>query len=261
MRTLLACCLLVVSSALPAAAVTLEELTPYFSPQYFTWQERINGQRLLKEEGPLFAVGARVGAVTGSSVALRGRVELFGSEVGYRGQTQAPDPAPIHTRVTYLGTKSEADLGYRVQAGLLALEPFGGLGYRYWLRDLQDTSTSDGTQVSGYTETWNLGYYRLGARVAGSFAGAKCMAEAGGKRPFHTGNTVDFAGSGTTTFRPKGRWSGFAEAAFRQGHLEAAVFYEGFRFAASDARMAAGTAYFQPESSSDIFGLRLGWAF
>lgn len=261
MRTLLASCLLVVCSALPAAAVTLENLTPYFSPQYFTWQERINGRRLLKEEGALFAVGAHVGAVTDSSVTMRGRVELFGSEVGYRGETQAPDPAPIHTRVTYLGTKSEADLGYRFRAGELALEPFAGLGYRYWLRDLQDTNTSDGTRVSGYTETWNLGYYRLGGRVAGSLAGTTCAVEAGARHPIYTGNTVDFAGSGTTTFRPKGRWSGFAEARFRHGHLEGSLFYEGFRFAASDTKMVLGTAYFQPESSSDIFGLRLGWAF
>ncbi|WP_239027772.1 hypothetical protein [Geomonas subterranea] len=175
MRTLLAV-VIVLCCAMPASAGRVEELTPYFSTQYFTWQERIDGRRLLKEEGPLFSVGARLGAVTDSSLTVRGKAELFGSEVGYRGETQAPNPAPVHTRVTYLGTEAEADLGYRLRPAVIVVEPFGGIGYRYWLRDLQDSRTSDGTQVSGYTEEWMVGYCRLGARAATTAAGMNLVA-------------------------------------------------------------------------------------
>ncbi|MBU5635604.1 hypothetical protein KOM00_02545 [Geomonas sp. Red69] len=260
MRTLLAA-VIVLCCALPAAAGTMEELTPYFSTQYFTWQERINGRRLLKEEGALFSVGARVGAVIDSSFTLRGKGELFGSEVGYRGETQAPDSTPVHTRVTYLGTNAEVDLGYRLHPANIVLEPFGGIGYRYWLRDLQDSTTSDGTRVTGYTEAWNLGYCRLGARSVASAGGVKFTAGGGAKYPFYVGNTVDFEGSGDTTFHPKGRWSGFAEAGVSYRSLTVALLYEGFRFRRSDPKMVQGTAYFQPDSSSDIFGVRVGWAF
>ncbi|MBU5614392.1 hypothetical protein [Geomonas azotofigens] len=260
MRTLLFV-VIVLCCALPAAAATLEELTPYFSTQYFTWQERINGRRLLKEEGPLFSVGARVGSVTDASLTLRGKGELFGAEVGYRGETQAPDPAPVRTHVTYLGANAEVDVGYRLRSAALVVEPFGGLGYRYWLRDLQDSSTPDGTPVSGYTEAWTMGYGRVGARAATTAAGVKMTACGGAKYPFYVGNTVDFAGSGETTFRPKGRWSGFAEAGASYRSLSLNLYYEGFRFHQSDLKMVQGTAYFQPDSSSDIFGMRLGWTF
>ncbi|QWV94136.1 hypothetical protein KP004_02800 [Geomonas oryzisoli] len=260
MRTLLAA-VIVLSCALPATAGTLEELTPYFSTQYFTWQEHINGRRLLKEEGALFSAGARAGAVIDSSFTLRGKGELFGSEVGYRGETQAPDSVPVHTRVTYLGTNAELDLGYRVSPAPVVVEPFGGIGYRYWLRDLQDTTTPDGTRVYGYTEAWSVGYCRLGARAATSAGGARLTAAGGAKYPFYVGNTVDFAGSGDTTFHPKGRVSGFAEAGVSYRSLSLALLYEGFRFRQSDTKTVQGTAYLQPDSSSDIFGLRLGWTF
>ncbi|WP_224961341.1 hypothetical protein [Geomonas subterranea] len=260
MKTLLAV-VIVLCCAMPASAGRVEELTPYFSTQYFTWQERIDGRRLLKEEGPLFSVGARLGAVTDSSLTVRGKAELFGSEVGYRGETQAPNPAPVHTRVTYLGTEAEADLGYRLRPAAVVVEPFGGIGYRYWLRDLQDSRTSDGTQVSGYTEEWMVGYCRLGARAATTAAGMNLVAAGGAKFPFYVGNTIDFAGSGETTFHPKGRWSGFAEAGGSYRSFTMSVYYEGFRFQRSDLKMVQGTAYFQPDSSSDIFGMRLGWTF
>ncbi|MBJ6799633.1 hypothetical protein [Geomonas propionica] len=260
MRTLLFT-VLVLCCALPAAAGTLEELTPYFSTQYFTWQERIDGRRLLKEEGPLFAAGVRVGAVTDTVFTLKAKGELFGGEVGYRGETQGADPAPVRTRVTYLGTTGEVDLGYRLRSEALVLEPFGGIGYRYWLRDLQDSSAPDGTRVYGYTEAWTMGYGRVGARAATSSAGVKLTACGGAKYPFYVGNTVDFAGSGETTFRPKGRWSGFAEAGAGYRSLSMSLYYEGFRFHQSDLKMVQGTAYFQPDSSSDIFGMRVGWTF
>lgn len=260
MRTLLAAAAVALLCVPPAAAATLEELTPYLSTQYFTWTERFQGRRLLKEEGALFSGGVVVGAAF-SPVTLRGRGEIFGGEVGYRGETQAPDSIPVETRVSYLGSRTEADLGYRLRDRSLDLEPFGGIGYRWWLRDLHDTRSADGTFISGYTETWRMGYGRLGARARTFLGAAKIVAEGGMRYPFYTGNTIDFVGSGETTFRPKGRLSGFGEAGITYRNFNLVLSYEGFRFDRSDLKAVQGANYFQPDSSSDIFGMRLGWTF
>src|SRR6185369_297926 len=102
--------------------------------------------------------------------------------------------------------------GYRYSAASWDLEPFTGLGYRWWLRNLYNsTSTTSAERVSGYTEYWQTVYLRMGAR--GSYrhsSGISFFAEAGGKFPLYTGNSVDFVGSGVATFEPAGLWSAFA---------------------------------------------------
>jgi len=270
MKTLLAAAAVFVCCT-PAAAATLEELAPCVSTQYFTWREHAGGRRLLKERGALFSLGAVLGGVTESSVTFRGKGELFGGEVGYDGETQAPQSLPIHTRVGYFGSREELDLGYRIGSASLRLEPFGGIGHRWWLRALQDTSSAEGP-VSGYTEWWQTVYGRIGGR--GKFELPRevgIVVEAGAKYPFYTGNSVDFAGSGVTTFRPGARWSGFAEAGVAYGNVKLTLLYEGFRFSQSPQKLVQTTDpltgatvqnyYFQPESSSDIFGVSLGWSF
>lgn len=261
MKRLLAAAALLLCGAPPACAGTWEELTPFFSTQYFTWGEDDGGRRILKERGALFSTGAVAGYVTDSSFTLKGRGELFGGEVGYGGETQAPDSVPVRTQVSYFGSREEIDLGYR-PSWSFRLEPFVGIGHRWWLRGLQDAATADGTAVSGYTETWQTVYGRAGARSElVTSRGVRVAAEAGAKYPLYTGNSVDFAGSGVTTFRPGGRWSGFAEAAVRYRSVKLALLYEGFRFSQSPLIQVQNRFYFQPESYSDIFGASLGWAF
>lgn len=270
MKTLLAAAAVSLCCALPAAAGTLEELTPYFSTQYFTWREHDGGRRILKERGALFSLGV-LGTVAESSVTLRGRGELFGGEVGYDGETQAPGSLPIHTEVGYFGTREELDLGYRIGPASRRLEPFGGIGHRWWLRALQDTTSAEGP-VSGYTEWWQTVYGRVGARGELEVPrDIRVVVEAGAKYPFYTGNSVNFAGSGVTTFRPGARWSGFAEAGVVYRNLKLALIYEGFRFSRSPQKQVQSTdpltqeiiqkQYLQPDSSSDIFGVSLGWTF
>lgn len=250
-----ACC------AQPAAALSLE-VTPYLSARYFTWEEFDAGRRILRERGPLFAAGVSLGKVTPSSVTVSGKGELFGGEVDYDGETQAPHSVRVRTRVGYVGTALQLDLGYRAERGELRLEPFLGLGHRWWLRDLQDTTSASGEAVSGYTESWQTVYGRFGAR--GRLAlprGVELVAEGGAKYPFYTGNSVDFSGAGVTTFRPRPHWSGFAETGVGYRSARITLSYEGFRFNPSHERVVQGQSYFQPKSSSDLFGLNLGWSF
>jgi hypothetical protein len=246
----------------PASAARLDELTPYLSGEYYNWIEHSDGRRLLKESGPLFSTGVDVGVLFDGGLTLKGRAELFGGEVGYDGETLPPEREPVETDVTYVGSKHELDVGYRITSGALSIEPFGGIGYRWWLRDLQDSTSTTGTRVSGYTEWWQTGYGRFGAR--GRYRASPSVAlfaEGGARYPFYTSNSVDFADLGSVTFRPVGRWSGFAETGAVWQRLKLTLFYEGLRFAASPYKQVGADNYFQPESSSDIFGVRVGWTF
>lgn len=248
--------------AMPASAASIEELTPYFSIKYFAWEEHQNNRQILKETGPLFSAGILIGATTNSSFTLKGRAEMFGGEVDYDGETQAPASVPARTEVGYFGTKEQLDLGYRICSQVLKIEPFFGLGHRWWLRHLQSGIDASGEPFSGYTELWQTGYGRLGAR--GHYqvvTGGILFAEAGAMYPFYTGNTIDFAGSGKATFRPRGKVSGFVETGATWRQLKLTLYYEGFRWSASPVK-AVGTKFLlQPESSSDILGLNLGWTF
>lgn len=242
--------------ALPASAASLEELTPYFSGHYFVWEEHQNNRQILKETGPLFSAGLLVGGSTDASLTLRGKAEVFGGVVDYDGETQS-DAVPVQTQVNYLGVKNQFDLGYPMAYGAGRVEPFGGLGHRLWLRELESSRDANGQRVSGYTEYWQTGYGRFGVR--GRYqAGAdlSLFAEGGAIYPFYTGNTTYLLGP-RTTFHPRGKLSGFAEIGATWRRLRLSLDYEGFRWGQSPAKRG----FLQPESSSDLVGLSIGWNF
>ena len=164
MKKLLLAMMIGLGSVLPATAASLTELTPYLSSQYFTWTEQ-NPVKRVKERGSLFSGGVLLGLTTSSSLTLRLREELFGGQVGYDGATQAPDNSPVQTDVNYFGTRQDLDLGVRIPVRRLLVEPFAGIGYRWWLRDLQDAVAANGKLASGYTESWQALYGRVGSRA------------------------------------------------------------------------------------------------
>jgi hypothetical protein len=245
-----------------AAAASLDELSPYLTIQKYQWEEFGEGRRLLEESGQLVAGGVVVGGKTDGSLTFRGKFEIFGGSVEYDGETQGPDPIPVETDVNYFGMKNQFDLGYRFSRPALSVEPFAGVAHRWWLRDLEDSRSASGTAVSGYTEVWQTGYGRVGAR--GRYhhpAAVTLFLEAGALYPFYTGNSVDFADSGTTTFHPRGELSAFAEAAAQWKQLKLSLHYEGFRWSKSPVKAVGSDFFLQPRSQADIYGMSIGWAF
>ena len=250
----------------------VEELSVYPSFQYFTWKEFDRGTRLLKEDGFLYGAGAAIRVdllkTETGSLMLKGKAELFGGVVDYDGQTQPPNPFPVKTDVTYIGARGETDLGWRFPVQNVSIEPFAGIGYRWWLRDLHDTTAFDpnqgrNVQVGAYSEYWQTVYARLGAYLDYTLSDTwKLFGEAGAKYPFYNSNTVEFTDVGEKTIRPGKVWSAFAEIGARYKRFRPAVFYEGFRYATSPLVPIGGnSAIFQPESESDIIGVSLGWVF
>ena len=274
--TLIICLALMISPAFAGQYGGVEEWYLYPSLQYFSWEEYNGGSRLLKEEGPLFGVGGggRLDLYR-KSLMLQVNGEMFGGDVHYRGQTQ-PDsnPAiserPLTTSVIYFGTKLESDIGWRMPLAAGSVEPFAGIGYRWWLRSLQNSTTLDTNgnsfAVGGSNEWWHIVYTKVGLRgnvtVTSDF---KLFAGAEGRYPFLNRNIADFPGVGAVTVKPDPRWSLFAELGARYGRFRPSLFYEGLRLGQSPGVPIVVNGehktLFQPKSDSDIVGINFGWAF
>ena len=86
----------------------------------------------------------------------------FSSEVDYRGQTQSKDPAlsglPINSRSDADIIDIKAIAGYQFSS----LNLYGGLGYYYWRRNIQPTTTDSGLQVAGVLEFYSWTYALVG---------------------------------------------------------------------------------------------------
>lgn len=262
------------SGAFAPCADAADEFSVYGLVESFTWKEFVQDVRVVKENGPLFGIGGtfrHVGDADKLAVKVRG--ELFLGQVDYDGGTW--DGIPVKTDTDYLGFKGEGDLGIKLAVSEHSfLEPFGGLGLRWWLRDIDDGTALDGTPVLGYTEFWDSLYFRLGLRGEHEVRKeANIFIEAGVKLPVYTQNTAYFsdrcAFCNDVTLEPENRASLFAEAGVRTDSLKITIFYEGLRFGQSDAVYAvvpdiggpAIAAVFQPRSEADIVGITVGVAF
>ncbi|RNC73305.1 MAG: hypothetical protein ED859_00930 [Desulfuromonadales bacterium] len=262
--------LLVSTSQVYAAG--LGEFSSYLYGSYFSWQEYDdNGSRIVRESGPIFGAGSiATFDLYQQSLLLTGKAEIFGSVVNYAGQTQSDfsafDNRPVDSDTTYFGGKVEADMGWRFSQTGGDIEPFIGAGYRVWLRDIQNSTstTKAGTSfsVSGATEYWSTVYARLGLRAKTRINDSTTLfLEAGALYPLYTRNEALDTIAGDVTLKPRSDWSTFAELGIRYRSFRPAVFYEGIRFRRSDDVYQAGYQIWQPRSESDTVGISLGYFF
>ncbi|GAM09028.1 hypothetical protein OR1_01302 [Geobacter sp. OR-1] len=268
-----------VSGYLPALAVLLVLSTPvaeaagfggireanlYPFIQYFKWEEfERDGSRLLKETGPEYGAGGeiRLDLLKGDAGAatFAARQELFGGVVDYDGQLQ--DGTPHKTDVTYFGSYSELDLGWTIPYRNMTIEPFSGVSYRWWIRDLQGSG--------GYSEEWYSVAALLGVRSKYELAKETRFWVSGtAKYPFSNRNAIDdYPGAGEIRLSPGSAWSAAAEAGIKYKQLLVSIYYEGFIFPESDPVLirsnthATLSSFVQPRSEAEIYGLRVGWSF
>ncbi len=225
----------------------------YLQVHSFTWKEFTNGSELLEESGPIYALGG-LATLENNSLTFRGRGEFFAGSITYDGQTQAG--TPVETDTDYVGIKLEGDAGWKKRfEDKASIEPFAGIGFRVWNRDIQSTDNATGVE-----EKWTSIYARLGLRGDSALTDKLTVfAEGGVKFPFYNTNRVDVY---DVTLEPKRKASGFAEVGLKWKKLKASVFYEGLRFDESDVEpIGGGLGVFQPKSEADIFGLNVGRSF
>lgn len=228
----------------------------------------------MRETGPLFGVGFSYQAVFSNHLIFTPTIELFGGKVDYDGQACNPTTdtcIAATTDVRYFGIKLEGDLGMRFgEPANFSVEPFVGFGLRSWLRDIADGTAADGSPTAGYSEDWFVLTGRLGARAAmGVGEKSQVFVQGGVKLPIYNSTTAyvsDLGYSNDTTVEPGKKISFFAETGVRADRFKASLFYESLRFKKSNfdhSTFLNGSTFifWQPESSMDLFGVKLGMVF
>lgn len=240
------------------------EMDVYLKVDDYTWSEYQNGLRLLRETGILVGPGFSYWKEFSNHMTLKPLAELFVGNVDYDGATQSG--SPVKTKVMYVGVKMQCDAGRKFSIGKMSfIEPFGGLGIRSWSRDIQDSTTSSGTVALGYTEDWITAYARFGLRgVIPVSENTRFFAEGGVKLPFYNRNSV-YLNSGNNspdfTLYPGLQSSWFSEAGMMMHHFKASVFYDSLRFSQSPKVNTSTGSFYQPSSSADLLGVKLGASF
>jgi hypothetical protein len=143
----------------PANADPLAARSWYTRVEYFHWNERIGGTDFVNEDGSLFTLGYQK-----QYGIERFRAELFGGDVHYAGYSQDANGnlETLPSNTGYLGLRGEYELVLAPATWQGRLAVLGGLGTRFWIRDLHDGSDAAGDPVYGYQETWWTMYPYLG---------------------------------------------------------------------------------------------------
>ncbi|HEY3489039.1 MAG TPA: autotransporter domain-containing protein [Candidatus Deferrimicrobiaceae bacterium] len=226
--------------------------------EYFNWREYDGKLSRAKESGPRLSVGV-ARSYNRDDITFTPRV---GAMVGYVGNEGTLGYAPnryIDTYAKYLGFDVGADVGvvYHLQ-GESTVEPFLGLGWNWWRRDI--------ASWGGPRETWDTIYARGGARASANLvAGQKPFrgyGELGLRMPLSTQDSVKLAGQGKVNLKPRGALSAFAEAGVVIDRWRFGVSYDSWRFMNSDpVALPDATPVAQRKSAADIYSLNAGYSF
>jgi hypothetical protein len=239
----------------------------------FTWREFGDTGQVLKESGPLYGVGFTNLHEFDNHLTLKPRIEIFGGSVDYNGQAcdVLGNCLPADTTTHYFGTKLEMDMGFRAgRPDAFTIEPFLGLGFRFWYRSIDDSYLADGSYAVGYTEDWSTVYGRAGLRAQQHLSPKNLLfAEVGVKLPIDTTNYIndENVSYSSITLHPVGEPSLFAEAGVKLNMFQISAFYDSMRFKQSDTvyqydpYYGALIGYWQPKSESETIGIRAGVAF
>jgi hypothetical protein len=241
-------------SAVPGTVPTSPsiESTWYTRIDYFHWNERIDHQSLVNENGPLVTLGylRRVGNE-------RFRAEFFDSSVRYKSFIQNQDGSidPLLSTTNYIGLRGEYDLLYDPE-WWPAATLFAGVGTRFWLRDLPDSVTVSGKPVSGYLETWWTTYPYLGIQRRREIGSSDIEFFASG-RVGATAVTFQHVSWDDVVLYPKIGITGQLETGVRGPRFFVSAFSELLTWGQS----AVVRGYLQPASSLVTVGLRTGFTF
>ena len=252
----------------------------------YRWVEDLGSRDDVKEFGPVLQLGGYVsgfpyisGSPSAAALTLRGDVRLLVGRVEFDTFNQdlltgVLTPAKTHT--SYIGFTQEGSVGLRQGGEGGYLEPFLGLGYRWWWRDVGSDT--------GYPEYYRLIYGRIGMRTEHGLSQTLKFRTTFSIDPLLWAreqiDLTDFAYlddrfapavlvEGQRVTVRNGRRSGWTlEAGLRQGSLDVAGYWHAVRLKESNrvicydsVQPLARRECWQPHSNQDIFGLRVGVAF
>ena len=236
------------------------ELSVYFKSGWFTWDEKVNGSSFVKETGAMEGAGlTRTDVLSGLSFAES--AEVWGGNLDYDGH-DLTGATEIDSDTSYLGTKEELTVGFKLQAGnALSLEPFVGGGHRFWVRTLS-------------SEDWNIIYATAGLTGEVTMGGCTLYLKGGALMPIYARSHVSLANAGLSDVvtEPKFELSGFAEGGIKRGAFAISIEFERLNFGQSDKvgtsklSSASGAVIqnsqaFQPDSQARLLSLKLASSF
>lgn len=243
----------VAAFALPARG---EPFELFMRLEQFRWEEFVDGERLLEEEGPRIGLGLRGTLHHYSRMRFDMRADGFLGRVNYDGQTFAGDP--IQENTDYLGVRGELDVVLRPPAASgPRLHPRLGIGARYWLRRLAEGDTDAG----GYDEGWFTLYARLGADLVWTIAPDTRFFLCFARRPAlynRTWYSILIEDEESFTLEPGRDWTWDVEAGWSTERYRFAVFYETYAFKQSDSKLFPPLEVFQPKSEGRAAGVQFG---
>jgi hypothetical protein len=238
----------------------------------FRWAEfGGTGETLLKETGPLLRIGATYNnlrrASSGAIYDAEGRV-YFGS-VDYDGQAcdiMTGTCSPSKSDTNYFGIRVEGAGGYRLAHRRKGLDVFGGGGFEFWLRDIEDTASA-----SGALEEYFSFFLKAGIGLSHEFRSAHLRFQAGASYPVYTLEILDdnFL-LDVETLNPRGRAAGFAKLHVEYGpstrqRLGMTLYYDSLHFSESRHKIFDSVIglveVWQPDSRRKLVGVEFNWYF
>ena len=219
------------------------------APEYFYWQEQVDGVKVLDESGLRYGLELSYKEPRNKGWVSAGRFKLYYGAVDYDGQTMGG--TPVKTTTDYYGGLLEGRLGYRWGLGEQQyLDLMGGIGFDFWVRSLQGEG--------GYNEYWFPFYLKAGLEISPRERGF--IGTLGIKAPIYTTQVADLTGVGgdIVTLHPGVMPSGYSEAGYKfTKSLSLVAYFDSYWFAKSPNSLG----FYQPESKSYQVGVKLGWSF
>ena len=225
--------------------------------EYFQWEESTSPT--IRETGPIFTLGLAYTQDREKGTLLAYRGKIWGGSVDYEGATLFGG-TPLKSTTSYEGFSNEAQVRWRKRGNAGgSLDGVLGLGLDLWRRQLTSTQNED----------YAIGYLRFGVESGADFSG-NWSASLGIKYPIWTYENAHLDEIGfdsNPTLHPGKELSPFGSLGYRfTEKLRVTAYYDGFRFAKSDAvqvnEIAIGlgpASVYQPASDMSVFGLRLDY--
>lgn len=246
----------VVVLMLGTAGAAQAELGVQLGVENFRWREfNADGTRLLEERGPRLQVGGEWRLALGEQreYLLQLRGALYLGSVEYDGQAcvLGGSCAPYMNDSNYFGSVVETTIArrYGVPTGT---ELFAGAGADNWRRDIQGSA-----EVQGAVEDWTVLYLLAGGGAYWTGPALRYHARAGLKWPFYTYEVPNLY---DVSLEPEGRASLFVRLAvdvLRDGRAQWGIglYYDRYRFDASDRERSGSVLVWQPQSHQDVIGI------